>query len=63
MATKQEINTLVEQYAKFDGMLMAAVTAGNNAEALDIQLQMGKIREKLNTMGVVTTPPEDEQPS
>jgi hypothetical protein len=63
MATKQEINTLVEQYAKFDGMLMAAVRAGNNAEALDIQLQMGKIREKLNTMGVVTTPPEDEQPS
>jgi hypothetical protein len=63
MATKQEINTLVGQYATFDGMLIAAVKAGNTAEALDIQLQMGKIREKLNAMGVVTTPPEDEQPS
>ena len=63
MATKQEINTLVEQYAKFDGMLIAAVKAGNAAEAQDIQLQMGKIREKLDTMGVITTPPQDEQPS
>jgi hypothetical protein len=63
MATKQEINTLVEQYAKFDGMLITAVKAGNTAEAQDIQLQMGKIREKLDTMGVITTPPQDEQPS
>jgi hypothetical protein len=63
MATKQEIASLVEQYAKFDMMFLAAVKAENNAEAQDIQLQMGKIREKLDTMGVITTPPQDEQPS
>lgn len=62
MATPKEINSLVEQYAKFDMMFIAAVKAGNTAEAEDIQLQIGKIREKLNTLGVVTSPTQDEQP-
>ena len=63
MATQQEINGLVQQYANLDTMFIAAVKAGNTAEANDIQLQIGRIREKLNTLGVVTSPPEDEQPS
>ena len=62
MATPKEINSLVEQYAKFDTMFIAAVKAGNTAEAEDIQLQIGKIREKLNALGVVTSPQQDEQP-
>ena len=63
MATQQEISSLIEQYAKFDAMFIAAAKAGNTTEVDDIQLQMGKIREKLNAMGVLTTPPQDEQPS
>jgi hypothetical protein len=62
MATQQEINGLVQQYAKFDTMFIEAVKAGNTAEANDIQLQIGRIREKLNALGVVTSPPQDEQP-
>jgi len=56
MATQQEISSLIEQYAKFDAMFMAAAKTGNTTEVNDIQLQMGKIREKLDTMGVITTP-------
>lgn len=63
MATPKEISALLEQYGKFDGMFIAAVKAGNTAEANDIQLQIGRVREKLNALGVVTSPPEDEQPS
>jgi hypothetical protein len=63
MATQQEISSLIEQYVKFDAMFMSAAKAGNTTEVDDIQLQMGKIREKLNAMGVFTTPPQDEQPS
>jgi hypothetical protein len=63
MATKDEIFNLMKQYTKFDDMFMKAVAANNKAEAEDIKLQMGKIREKLDTMGVITTPPQDEQPS
>ena len=63
MATQQEINGLLEQYGRFDMMFIEAVKAGNTAEAEDIQLQIGRIREKLNTLGVITSPPEDEQPS
>jgi len=63
MATKDEIFNLMKQYTKFDDMFMKAVAADNRAEAEDIKLQMGKIREKLDTMGVITTPPQDEQPS
>jgi hypothetical protein len=43
-------------------MFIEAVKAGNTAEANDIQLQIGRIREKLNALGVVTSPPQDEQP-
>jgi len=44
-------------------MFMKAVAADNKAEALDIGLQMGKIREKLASLGEVAKPPQDEQPS
>lgn len=62
MATPKEINALIQQYANFDTMFIAAVKAGNTTEAEDIQLQIGKIREKLNALGVVTSPQQDEQP-
>jgi hypothetical protein len=62
MATEQEINGLVQQYANLDMMFINAVKAGNTSEAEDIQLQIGRIREKLNTLGVVTSPTQDEQP-
>jgi hypothetical protein len=63
MATPKEISALLEQYGRFDMMFLEAVKAGNTAEANDIQLQIGRLREKLNALGVVTSPPEDEQPS
>lgn len=63
MATKDEIFNLMKQYTKFDDMFMKAVAADNKAEALDIGLQMGKIREKLASLGEVAKPPQDEQPS
>jgi hypothetical protein len=62
MATPKEISALLEQYGKFDTMFVAAVKANNTAEAEDIQLQIGKIREKLNALGVITSPIQDEQP-
>ena len=63
MATQQEIFALMQQYSKFDQMFTAAIQAGNNSEASDIQLQMGKIREKLASLGEVANPiqPTNEQ--
>jgi hypothetical protein len=63
MATKDEIFNLMKQYTKFDEMFMKAVAADNKAEALDIKLQMGKLREKLASLGEVAQPTQDEQPS
>jgi hypothetical protein len=63
MATKDEIFNLMKQYTKFDDMFMKAVAANNKAEAEDIKLQMGKIREQLASLGEVAQPPQDEQPS
>lgn len=63
MASKQEIFALMQQYTRFDDMFMKAVAADNKAEAEDIKLQMGKIREKLASLGEVAQPPQDEQPS
>lgn len=65
MATQQEVFNLMQQYTKFDTMFTRAVQAGNTSEATDLQLQMGKIREKLATLGEVANPiqPTDEQPS
>ena len=65
MATKDEIFNLMKQYTKFDDMFMKAVAANNKAEAEDIGLQMGKIREQLSALGEVAgpRPTTDEQPS
>jgi hypothetical protein len=65
MATKDEIFNLMSQYTKFDKMLIDAVSKGNNSEAADIQLQMGRLRERLASLGEVANPiqPTDEQPS
>jgi hypothetical protein len=63
MATKEAIFNLMKQYTKFDEMFMKAVAADNKAEAEDIKLQMGKIREQLASLGEVAQPPQDEQPS
>lgn len=65
MATKDEIFNLMKQYTKFNDMFMQAVAANNKAEAEDIGLQMGKIREQLSALGEVAGPiqPTDEQPS
>ena len=63
MATKQEIFSLMQEYTKFDKMLIAAIQAGNTSEATDIQLRIGKIREQLAALGeVATITPTDEQP-
>ena len=65
MATKEAIFNLMTQYTKFNDMFIQAVAANNKAEALDIGLQMGKIREQLSALGEVANPikPTDEQPS
>jgi recombinational DNA repair protein RecT len=65
MATKDEIFNLMKQYTKFDDMFMKAVAADNKTEALDIELQMSKIREQLASLGEVAgaTPTTDEQTS
>jgi hypothetical protein len=65
MATKDEIFNLMKQYTNFDKMLIDAVSKGNHSEASDIQIQMGKIRETLASLGEVANPiqPTDEQPS
>lgn len=65
MATKEEIFNLMKQYTKFDDMFMKAVAADNKTEALDIELQMSKIREQLASLGKVAgeTPTTDENPS
>lgn len=65
MATQEAIFNLMTQYTKFDQMLIIAVQTGNTSEATDIQLQMGKLREQLATLGEVANPikPTDEQPS
>jgi hypothetical protein len=65
MATQQEIFNLMQQYTKFDQMFINAVQTGNTSEATDLQLQMGKIREKLASLGEVANPiqPTNEQPS
>jgi len=65
MATKDEIFNLMKQYTKFDEMFVRAVQTGNTSEAADIQIQMGKIRETLASLGEVANPiqPTDEQPS
>jgi hypothetical protein len=65
MATREEINLLMSQYAKFDDMFMRAVATNNRAEAEDIKLQMNKLREKLASLGEVAgpTPTTNEQPS
>jgi hypothetical protein len=63
MATKDEIFNLMKSYTRFDEMLVKAIQTGNTSEAKDIELQMGKLREKLATMGELPQPPQDEQPS
>jgi hypothetical protein len=65
MATKDEIFNLMKQYTNFDKMLIDAVSKGNHSEASDIQLQMGRLRDRLANMGEVANPiqPTDEQPS
>lgn len=56
MGTPQETFALMQEYTKFDEMLIAAVKANNMLEAKDIELQMGKIREKLTALGEVAKP-------
>jgi hypothetical protein len=63
MATKEEIFNLMQSYTNFDEMLIAAIQAGNTSEARDIELQMGKLREKLASMGQLAQPSQNEQPS
>jgi hypothetical protein len=63
MATKDEIFNLMKSYTQFDEMLVKAIQAGNTSEARDIQLQMGKLREKLASMGQLAQPPQNEEPS